>query len=305
MGRRISGRVADQQKGGLFDDVDVEIVGARFKRNSFEGDEGTVEKTQCIVEFQIEGREDPVPAFLSCGSGKLVAPYDNPECEGDPVEEGQYLGAASDKEYKGDNENTAWAKFKAALVAKCKFPDEKFDEAVEDALVGLRGHLTTIPGGKFKGREGRPIPIFSSIEKDSIPGTKTKKKGAATVGKKLKPKVEEEEVEEEEEEEAPAPKAKVKPKAKPAAKEEVEEEDDLEASVAAAIIKAIKKGPLPKGRLAQAVGKAFEGKDERGEAVKLTMSDKFLKKGAEDEVWSYDGRQVALPGEEEEEEESE
>lgn len=315
---RVSGRVADQIKGGFLDDVDGEIVSAIFRRGSFVGDDGeTVTKTQAELEVAIEGREDPVKVFLGAGSGNIVAPFTDPECT-DEAEEGQYLGGAGGKDLKGVNELTGWGRFQAQLVTKCKFPDANFDRAIEDALVGLRGHWTSLPGGKFKGKAGKPVPVLATIEKDSIPGapgTKAKKAKSAGGGLgKLKAKskpapVEEEEAEVEEVEEDldkkfPKVKAKaaVKAKAKVApveeeAEVEEEEEEDIEAAVGAAIIAAVKKAPLPKGQLAQRVGKVFDGKDNRSEAVQLSMSDKFLKAGMAEGLWSYDGRTIGAADE--------
>lgn len=308
---RVSGRVADQIKGGFLDDVDGEIVSAIFRRGSFVGDDGeTVTKTQAELEVAIEGREDPVKVFLGAGSGNIVAPFTDPECT-DEAEEGQYLGGAGGKDLKGVNELTGWGRFQAQLVTKCKFPDSHFDWAIEDALVGLRGHWTSLPGGKFKGKVGKPVPVLASIEKDSIPGApgaKTKKAKPAGGGlgklKKAKPPVEEEEAEVEEVEEdldkkfpkvkTPAKvKAKAKPEPEPEAEETADEdEESIEQAVGAAIMKAVAKAPLPKGQLAQRVGKVFDGKDNRSEAVQLSMSDKFLKAGMAEGLWSYDGRTI-------------
>jgi hypothetical protein len=307
---RISTRVADQTKGGFLDDVDGEIVSAKYARGSFVGDDGnTVNKTQAILGVQIEGREEPVPVFLSIGNADLICPYEDEDCTIE-ADEGQYLGAKGDKEYKGVSQDSGWGRFQAQLVAKLKFPDANFDAPLEDALVGLRGHWTSLPGGKYKGKVGKPVPVLASIEKDSIPTVGKSKKsakpaaggGLGKLKKKPAPAPVEEEVEEveevEEETPAPAPKkakpaaVKAKPKAAPA-EEEAADEDDLEASVGEAVISAVAKTPLPKGQLAQRVGKVFEGQDNRASAVQLSMSDKFLKAGVEAGLWAYDGRTIS------------
>jgi hypothetical protein len=308
---RISTRVADQTKGGFLDDVDGEIVSAKYARGSFVGDDGnTVNKTQAILGVQIEGREEPVPVFLSIGNADLICPYEDEDCTVE-ADEGQYLGAKGEKEYKGVSQDSAWGRFQAQLVAKLKFPDANFDAPLEDALVGLRGHFTSLPGGKYKGKVGKPVTVFQTIEKDTIPVIGGKKKspakpaaggGLGKLKKAAKPAPVEEEVEETEEveEETPAPPAKktkpaavkAKPKAAPA-EEEAADEDDIEAAVGEAVIAAVAKTPLPKGQLAQRVGKVFEGQDNRAAAVQLSMSDKFLKAGVEAGLWAYDGRTIS------------
>src|SRR5260221_4006385 len=305
---RVSTRVADQVKGGFLDDVDGEIVSAKYSKSTFVGDDGnTVNKTQAILGVAIEGREEPVPVFLSIGNADLIAPFDGPGDDATEVNEGQYLGGHEGKDYKGVSQDSAWGRFQSQLVVKCKFPDANFDRAVEEALVGLRGHWTSLPGGKYKGKVGKPVPVLATIEKDSIPsggGKKTKAKVAGGGLGKLKKRaapVEEEEEAEVEEVETPAPKVKaklaVKAKAKPVEAEAADEEEgDIEAEVGEAIIAAVKKAPLPKGQLAQRVGKVFDGKDNRAEAVQLSMSDKFLKSGVEAGLWSFDGRTIGGPG---------
>lgn len=321
---RVSGRVADQTKGGFLDDTDVKIVGARFEKSEFEGNDGTVKKTQAVISYEVEGREEPIDIFYSVGSQNVLVPGDEDEEE---QEVGQFLQGAEGRDVKGVNQNSAWGKFKAQLVAKCKFPDELFDLALEDALVGLEGHLVSIDGGKFRGQEGRPIPVFASIVKDTIPGKGGKKAAGKKSGKvagkpgKTTKRTDSEDDTESAEDEAPAPKtgkkgsgsqgggkaAAGKGSKKPVEDEEEAEDgdddadddsSDLETRVGEAIVKAVKKGALPKGRLAQAVGKVFEGEDDRPEAVKLTMSDKFLKAGVEEGLWSYEGGKVGPPEEE-------
>lgn len=308
---RVSSRVADQAKGGFLDDVDFEIVGAKYVRGSFEGDDGTtVHKTQAILDLQIEGREDPIPVFLSIGNADILCPYEDEDCTVE-ADEGQYLGVKEGKESRGVSQDSKWGKFCAALVTKCKFPDSLLDGSIplEAALVGVRGHMTSLPGGKFQGKVGRPVPVPASIEKDSIPtkggakAGKSSKPAAGGLGKlkskaKAKPEPEEVEDDDTEVEETPAPKAKAtklsaKKKPEPEPEPEETEEGSLEETVGEAIIKAVAKAPLAKGALAQRVGKVFEGEDNRAEAVQLAMSDKFLKAGAGEGLWSYDGRMVS------------
>lgn len=291
---KVSQRVANQTKGGFLDDVDATIVSAKFAKSSFEGSDGeTVNKTQAVIEYEIEGREEPVPVFYSIGNADNIAPFEDEECEIEVDDDGQFLGGHDGKEIKGVNEQSAWGKFQAALVAKCKFPDKDLDLAVSEALVGLSGHLTNLPGGKYKGQQGRAIVVFASIDKDTIPSASgTGKKAGKKVAKPAPGKVTSKK-KDADEEEAEAP-TKVKAKKAPVEEEADDDSDDIDAQVSESIQKAIKKGPLPKGQLAQRVGKLHEGAENKAEYVKLAMSDKFLKAGAEAGLWSYDGRMVSV-----------
>lgn len=69
---------------------------------------------------------------------------------------------------------------------------------------------------------------------------------------------------------------------------------DIEALAKTFIGKVLdKQSPIAKMKLGQAANKTFEGKPQKAEVVKTVLHDPFLKKGAAEGLWDYDGRQVS------------
>ena len=266
----ISQRVASQTQGGFLDDTDAVIADVEYMVDRFDvdrdGEKETVERTAARVEFEVEGRDETVDMTYSIGGA--VSPSEDGESES---ETGQYLVGKDGKEFKGISKDSGWGKFLSSLVIKCKFPDENLDHGPRAALVGLKVHLNSVEGGKFKGKQGRPIPVPTKLDKATIPNPEkavTVTKGSKNAGAKKK-----------------------------AAKEVEEPEDDaIESVVTDAVQKAVAKGAVAKAKLSTLVKKALEkagiDEDDVVEGVKLALSTAFLKEGVKDGLWSFDGREV-------------
>lgn len=276
-------RRANRTKGGFLDDVDIEIVGASFQRDAFEGKDKngeptTVEKTVLAVEMNVEGRSEPVIKKYSCGD--TIRPSEDGTTESD---EGPFFVGKEGRASKGLNDNCAAAQFLDSLADLNGYDEDVMvDEGVGVALTGVKGHLNEIEARSNKGSGGKPskfkanpIPCFTSVEgaDDAVPVKAAVVKGKAKAAPAAEAEDEPEEVEEADADEG-----------SPVAK--------LEAAVSALIVKAARKGPIAKSKLAQEIGKKYDGDPDRMKAVSMALSDKFLKAGAENGDWSYKAGQI-------------
>lgn len=277
-------RRANRTKGGFLDDVDIEIVGASFQRDAFEGKDNdgnptTVEKTVLAVEMNVEGRDEPVIKKWSCGDN--IRPSEDGVTESD---EGPFFVGKDGRKSKGLNENCAAAQMLDSLADLNGYDEDVMvDEGVGVALTGIKGHLNEMEarsnkGGKSKYKAG-PVPVFTAVEgaDDAVP---VKAAPAKAAPKKAAAKAEAEDVVDAEEVEDDADADEGSPVAK------------LEAAVTALVTKAARKGPIAKSKLAQEIGKKYDGDPDRVKAVSLALSDKFLRAGAENGDWSYKAGQI-------------
>lgn len=306
-------RRANRTTGGFLDDKHFEITDAvlivdEFQGKNFKtGEPETVKQCNLKITFDIEGTPDPVERNYSCG--KLAAPYDEDGIEQTEVgSEGIFIGGKEGKPFRGLSSQCAASIFLDKLADLGGYSEDKLvAEGTREALVGVSGTLMEYvvpinPKDKNPIKDRKPVPIASSIETSAGGAAPLKVSGAAAAAsaapvKKAadiakapvaaKPKARviepvEDELEEAAEEE-------------PAAEEAAEDGDDLEATVTALVAKLVKKAPLTKVKLSQEVGKAFEkaDADNKMPAVKLALSDAFLKAGAKAGEWQFDGRQIA------------
>lgn len=275
--------------GGFLDGKHAEIIDATYHLHTFEakGEEGkpgySPEQTitNAKLTFQIEGLDKPVERDYSCGAAC------EPSEDGfDGAEEGPLVIAREAAQFKGFNKKGGFGRF---LIEGNRVYDG-FSALVAQSnggivgLIGTTGVLKEIPGNEYKDKvtkqkkQGREMAVFESIEQAG-PGEQAQ---APKPGPKRMPKPSEK-----------YPKADAPDEPEP----EPEQDDSGEAvedAVAEAIVTVVAKGPQSKLKLSQAVGLIFKADPAaRKEATRQALQDDYLKQGAENGWWQYDGKNVS------------
>ena len=163
--------------GGLIDDIDVEIVRARFVRYDFEGKSDSGEKL-CILGVLKDADGNEHPQYWSAGDLQYFVPSEDPKNEDLNGITCVQVGA---KEVLNGGTNAA---IMLNSLVQAGFPEDKLDDGDLRHLEGLTGHVNRVPQPKRNNiakKEGQRDPmvlIFTSIK--TLPG-ETKK--STTTGK--------------------------------------------------------------------------------------------------------------------------
>jgi len=158
-------------KGGLLQDVDVEIVGGRC---TLEPPEGYTQRDRVFVELDLKVLDTAEEETQHWSAGKNT--------DFTPSADGDEMVPTGSRTSLNDNSN--WSIFLTNL-ANLEFPESRMDGKI-GSLIGTQLHLIRIPAPEREGlsgspKEGRKPTVLVPNRLVKLPGEKArgKKKGAA------------------------------------------------------------------------------------------------------------------------------
>jgi hypothetical protein len=127
-------------KGGLIQDVDVEIIGGRC---TLEPPEGYSQRDRVFVELELKvlDTDEEVTQYWSAGKNTDFVP----SSDGDELVPTGSRGAL--------NDNSNWSIF-CQNLANCQFPKDRLETGKLSALVGTQLHVVRIPAPERAGLAG-------------------------------------------------------------------------------------------------------------------------------------------------------
>jgi hypothetical protein len=264
--------------GGQFDDIDVQIIGARFRGWDYNG---TISSPILGFEVTYRASEDAheFSQVYSAGDLKHFA----------PSEDGRYAVPVGNQ--AGLSESTNLAQWMTALI-NAGFPESKIGEDVT-AFVGTVGHVNNVPQMKRAGlataKDGKVL-IFTKIHsfpwdaaaqtaKAAAPAAKAKAKGQPQAAAQAAPV-----------------QAPVQTAAAPAGSDD----GALSAQAVQTVLSILteKGGTISKTAITQEAFKKLMKDPDRNKLLQLIFKDEFLKgQVVEGGVpWAFDGTTISLGG---------
>lgn len=158
-------------KGGLIQDVDVEIIGGRC---TLEPPEGYTQRDRIFVELDLKVLDTDEEVTQHWSAGKNT--------DFTPSADGDEMVTTGSRSALNDNSN--WSLFTSNLV-NCQFPKDRLNTGKVSALIGTQIHVVRIPAPEREGLagakkdEGRKQTILVPNKLIKLPGEKSK----ATRGK--------------------------------------------------------------------------------------------------------------------------
>lgn len=160
-------------KGGLVQDVDVEIIGGSY---TLEPPEGYTQRDRVFVELELKVLDDDseVTQYWSAGKNTDFTPSDD----------GMTLVPTGSKGALNDNSNFS---IFIQNLCNCQFPKSALTDKL-DCLFGTQVHVVRIPAPEREGLPGKGGPdqkksyILVPNKLIKLPGEKAKAKGGARKG---------------------------------------------------------------------------------------------------------------------------
>lgn len=253
-------------EGGFLDDVDVEIMDAKFMLYDYQGksERGAVPVLHMGLKKATDGEVQD--QYWSVGDADSWQ----------PTTDGK--GLIPIKGQAGLNKNTRAAMLFSSLV------DSGLDVGVLEAgdislLIGYTGHIVQVPAPVFgndsgkdaKGRQ-KTFPIFTTIEEPKEAKGKGGGRGKA----------------------APKGKGKTTTKAAKGSDEGSDDGDVVDAAVSLImeLLAEADGGPVAKKALAPSAYQKLRSNPNKAEVAKLLLDDAFL--GDEDHPWTMDGNELSM-----------
>jgi hypothetical protein len=260
--------------GGMFDDVDVEIVKCRFRSWDYNG---KIQTPILGLEVTYRNPEDGFEFSQVYSAGEMKQFV--------PSEDGRFAVPVGSQAGLNDQSN---AIFYITAFVNAGFPENKIGDDVS-VFEGAFVHVNNVPQPKRKGQtgtgaDGKPNMILIPTKVMRWPWdpkpAPTAASAAPKVGKtKAAPAVQQAAVP------AEAPAAAAAPAASAGG-------EDVESKAMSAIMSILsaKGGSISKAALAQAVFAAVKTDPDRNAIVSTAFKDEFLKQGP----WSFDGSTISL-----------